>query len=55
MLRSNVLENVNDSVFTGDYVAVGNVRNEMRGFYKYKDQDYERPRYLAFSGAPAVR
>ena len=30
---------INDSNFTGDYVAVGNVRNEMRGFYKYKDQE----------------
>jgi pectate disaccharide-lyase len=54
MLRSNVLENINDSAFTGDYVAIGNIRNEMRGFYKYKDQNYERPSELAFGGAPAV-
>ena len=54
MLRSNVLENVNDSNYTGDYVAVGNVRREMRGFYKYKDQEFERPIDLAFSGEPEV-
>ena len=28
--------------------------NEMRGFYKYKDQEFERPNDLAFSGAPVV-
>ena len=54
MLRSNVLENINDSTFTGDYVAIGNIRNEMRGFYKYKDQNYERPSDLSFGGAPAL-
>ena len=26
MLRSNMLENLNDSAYTGDYVAIGNVR-----------------------------
>ncbi|WP_240468565.1 bacterial Ig-like domain-containing protein [Gracilibacillus sp. YIM 98692] len=54
MLRSNVLDNENDSSFTGDYVAAGNIKQEMRGFYKYADEDFKHPEDLYTGPAPAV-
>ncbi|MDG5787247.1 bacterial Ig-like domain-containing protein [Evansella sp. AB-P1] len=53
MLRSNAVEEHNrypfemDS-FTGDYVALGGLRQEVRGFHKLHDDGYVYPDELAF-------
>ncbi|WP_051556591.1 bacterial Ig-like domain-containing protein [Alkalihalobacterium bogoriense] len=42
MVRGNVLDNENDSTFTGDYVAVGALDQQMKGFYKYKESSIQK-------------
>ncbi|WP_416147488.1 bacterial Ig-like domain-containing protein [Salipaludibacillus sp. HK11] len=49
MLRSNILMNERDGNFTGDYVAVGGIRQDVRGFYKYADGGYQYPDELDFN------
>src|SRR5690625_2009710 len=55
MLRHNVVENesLGDS-FTGDYLAVGNVKQEMRGFYKYEDENFKHPADLKMGDKPQL-
>ncbi|MFC0560093.1 bacterial Ig-like domain-containing protein [Halalkalibacter alkalisediminis] len=42
MLRGNVLENVNQGTFTGDYVAVGALDQQMKGFYKHASSGIQK-------------
>jgi hypothetical protein len=52
MLRGNVLDNQNDGKFTGDYVAVGALDQQMKGFYKYEDSSIQKDG-IGFSEAVA--
>ncbi|MCK0472321.1 bacterial Ig-like domain-containing protein [Halalkalibacter sp. APA_J-10(15)] len=49
MLRSNILENERDNHFTGDYLATGAIRQEMRSFYKYENDTLQTPDELTFT------
>jgi hypothetical protein len=42
MLRSNTLDNVSESSFTGDYLAVGALDQVMKGFYKYEGENVQK-------------
>src|SRR5690625_2679145 len=55
MLRSNVLynEHIGNS-FTGDYVAVGNIKQRLTGFYKYADEDFKYPDELKLGDKPQI-
>ncbi len=53
MLRSNVLENENDGSFTGDYVALGAIDQQMKGFYKYEESTVQKNDYTFPSTVPA--
>ncbi|WP_282937480.1 bacterial Ig-like domain-containing protein [Paenibacillus sp. RC67] len=50
MLRSNVLDNENQSAFTGDYAAVGALDQKMEAFYKL--QADKMPTKMEYSTAP---
>ena len=55
MLRSNVVENESlGNSFTGDYLAVGNVKQEMRGFYKYNHENFKHPEELKLGDKPQL-
>ncbi|KHF40549.1 bacterial Ig-like domain-containing protein [Halalkalibacter okhensis] len=54
MLRGNVLDNENDGTFTGDYVAVGALDQEMKGFYKYAGAGIQKDGLTFQSTAPAA-
>ncbi|GAE35960.1 bacterial Ig-like domain-containing protein [Halalkalibacter akibai] len=54
MLRGNVLENKNDSGFTGDYVAVGALDQTMKGFYKHEATSIVKDGLLFDAAAPAA-
>src|SRR5690625_1692051 len=54
MLRNNILNNENNGSFTGDYVAVGNVKQKMTGFYKYADEDFKHPDDLKLADSPQI-
>ncbi len=49
MLRGNVLENENDPAFSGNYLAVGALDQQMKAFYKQNDQVKSG---LEFAAAP---
>ncbi|SDZ46829.1 Ig-like domain (group 3) [Evansella caseinilytica] len=42
MLRGNVLDNENQGAFTGDYVAVGALDQQMKGFFKYENSNIQK-------------
>ncbi|TCT15473.1 Ig-like protein group 3 [Natranaerovirga pectinivora] len=54
MLRSNVLDYVNDSTFTGDYIAVGAVDQAMKGFYKYASGSVQKDNFPFVQAAPPL-